>query len=255
MNARLANKLAVITGAASGIGAATARLFASEGARVAALDVDGTAAETFAAGLRSSGFEAAAWCCDVSVADQVNTAIRECVAHYGPIGVLFNNAGIALRAPVADQDETSWDRVIDTNVKGAYLCSRAALSGFAPEGGSIIHMSSVTGITGVRDRAAYSAAKAAIVGLTRNMAVDYAHRKIRVNCLCPGFVRTPFIAAILKDDERTQRLTALHPLGRLGKAEDIASAALFLASDDSSWITGHALVVDGGFSAGHASAI
>jgi NAD(P)-dependent dehydrogenase (short-subunit alcohol dehydrogenase family) len=112
-------------------------------------------------------------------------------------------------------------------------------------------MSSVTGITGFRNRAAYSAAKAGIVGLTRNMALDYAARKVRVNCVCPGFVRTPFIRALLADAERAARLTSLHPLGRLGEPEDIARAVLFLASDESSWITGQALVVDGGSSAGH----
>jgi meso-butanediol dehydrogenase/(S,S)-butanediol dehydrogenase/diacetyl reductase len=191
----------------------------------------------------------------VAHSEQVNAAVTASVARYGSIRVLLNNAGIALRATVADQDEESWDRVLDTNAKGAYLCSRAALPHFPPDGGSIIHMSSVTGIAGVRGRAAYSSAKAALVGLTRNMALDYASLRIRVNCVCPGFVRTPFIAGILADEERTRRLTALHPLGRLGEPDDIASAVLFLASDESSWITGHAMVVDGGFSVGHLSEI
>jgi NAD(P)-dependent dehydrogenase (short-subunit alcohol dehydrogenase family) len=255
MRKRLLGKFAVLTGAASGIGAATARLFAGEGAMVAILDIDGPAAETVASRIRDEGGEALALRCDVSDAGDVKAAIAAGVKRYGPIHALLNNAGIALRATVADQDEESWDRVIDTNVKGAYLCSRASLRHFSSEGGSIIHVSSVTGITGVRGRAAYSSAKAALVGLARNMALDYAHRRIRINCVCPGFVRTPFIAGILGDEERTRRLTAMHPLGRLGEPEDIASAVLFLASDDSSWITGHALVVDGGFSAGQASEI
>jgi NAD(P)-dependent dehydrogenase (short-subunit alcohol dehydrogenase family) len=244
-----------VTGAASGIGAATARLFASEGATVAILDIDDDAAERVAGEIRDSGGEASALHCDVADAEQVNGAITAGVKRYGRIHILTNNAGIALRAPVADQDEESWDRVLDTNVKGAYLCYRAALPHVPSDGGSIIHISSVTGITGVRGRAAYSSAKAALVGLTRNMALDYAHRRIRVNCICPGFVRTPFIAGILADEERTQRLTALHPLGRLGEPQDIASAIGFLASDEASWITGHAMVVDGGFSVGHASEI
>ena len=255
MRKRFEGRHAVVTGAASGIGAATARLFASEGATVAILDVDHDAAERAASEIRDAGGEASAWHCDVADAEQVNAAITAGFTRYGPIHVLVNNAGIALRAPVADQDETSWDRVLDTNVKGAYLCSRAALPHVPSDGGSIIHISSVTGITGVRGRAAYSSAKAALVGLTRNMALDYAHRRIRVNCVCPGFVRTPFIAGILADEERTQRLTALHPLGRLGEPQDIASAIAFLASDEASWITGHAMVVDGGFSAGQASEI
>ena len=222
---------------------------------VAILDTNAGAAEQVALEIRESGGEASAWCCDVSDHAQVEAAVTEVAASYGSIHVLLNNAGIALRATVADQDEESWDRVIDTNVKGAYLCSRACLAHFPRSGGSIIHVSSVTGITGVRGRAAYSAAKAALVGLARNMALDFAHRQLRVNCICPGFVRTPFIAGILADEERKRRLTALHPLGRLGEPQDIASAALFLASDDSSWITGHALVVDGGFSVGHSCEI
>jgi NAD(P)-dependent dehydrogenase (short-subunit alcohol dehydrogenase family) len=255
MRKRFQGRFAVVTGAASGIGAAAARLFASEGGMVALLDIDDDAAERLAREIRESGGDASAWCCDVARAEQVEAAITAGVARYGRISTLLNNAGIALRATVQDQQEESWDRVLDTNVKGAYLCSRASLPHFPGDGGSIIHISSVTGITGVRGRAAYSSAKAALVGLTRNMAVDYAHRQIRVNCICPGFVRTPFIGAILADEERTKRLTALHPLGRLGEPQDIASAVAFLASEESSWITGHALVVDGGFSAGHACEI
>lgn len=255
MRNRLASKFAILTGAASGIGAATARLFAKEGASVAILDVNGAAAEQLAAEIRDSGAEATGWSCDVADATQVESVITASVERYGAIHILFNNAGIALRAPVHEQDESSWDLVLDTNVKGAYLCSRSALRHFASDGGSIIHTSSVTGITGVRGRAAYSSAKAALVGLTRNMALDYAHRKVRVNCVCPGFVRTPFIGGILADEKRTKRLTRMHPLGRLGEPEDIASAVLFLASDEASWITGHALVVDGGFAAGQASEI
>ena len=252
---RLLGKHAVLTGAASGIGAATARLFASEGAMVAILDINVGAADQLAREIRDAGGEASAWGCDVSASEQVNAAIAASVARYGSIHALLNNAGVALRAAVEDQDEQSWDRVLETNAKGAYLCSRACLPHFPSDGGSIIHMSSVTGIIGVRGRAAYSSAKAALVGLARNMALDYAHRRIRVNCVCPGFVRTPFIAGILEDEERARRLTALHPLGRLGDPKDVASAVLFLASDESSWITGHAIVVDGGFSVGHASEI
>jgi len=237
---RLAGKVAVVTGGASGIGAATAELFANEGAKVAILDC--------AADVES---RLLAIPCDVTHEREVREAMQAVSDRLGPIQVLFNNAGTAVRNVVDRQDEESWNLVIDTNLKGAFLCSKHALSHFAPEGGSIVHMSSVTGITGFRNRAAYSAAKAGIVGLTRNMALDYAARKVRVNCVCPGFVRTPFIRALLADAERAARLTSLHPLGRLGEPEDIARAVLFLASDESSWITGQALVVDGGSSAGH----
>jgi NAD(P)-dependent dehydrogenase (short-subunit alcohol dehydrogenase family) len=119
-----------------------------------------------------------------------------------------------------------------------------------PDGGSIVHVSSVTGITGVRNRAAYSATKGAIVALTRNMAMDLAARRIRVNCICPGFIKTPLLAALLEDPDRTARITAMHPLGRLGTTEDVARAVLFIASDHAAWITGTTLVVDGGLTAG-----
>jgi NAD(P)-dependent dehydrogenase (short-subunit alcohol dehydrogenase family) len=233
---RLEGRTAVVTGGASGIGAATARLFAQEGARVVALDI-ADAPDV----LR----------CDVRDEEQVRSAMAEVARRFGPIHVLFNNAGAAGRQTVAEHDEASWDLVVDTSLKGAYLCSRHAIPYFAPEGGAIVHTSSVTGIVGFRNRAAYTAAKAALVGLTKNMALDFAARGIRVNCVCPGFVRTPFIRALLADAERTARVTALHPLGRLGEPEDVARAVLFLASEEASWITGQALAVDGGASAGH----
>lgn len=238
---RLAGKVAVVTGGASGIGAATARLFAEEGATVAILDIQKTEPRTP---------RTHALLCDVTREDQVRRAMEEVAERCGPIHILFNNAGAAGRQTVADHDEASWDLVVDTTLKGAFLCSKHALPRFAAEGGAIVHMSSVTGVMGFRNRAAYSAAKASIVGLTRNMALDYADRRIRVNCVCPGFVRTPFIRALLADPERTARVTALHPLGRLGEPEDIAKMVLFLVSDDASWITGQAIAVDGGASAG-----
>jgi NAD(P)-dependent dehydrogenase (short-subunit alcohol dehydrogenase family) len=249
---RLAGTVAVVTGGASGIGAASAQLLAAEGARVAILDCNGDGAERMAVGIRGEGGDAMAIPCDVAMESQVQSAMERISQSYGAIGVLFNSAGSALRFTVSEQDEAGWDRVFDVHLKGTYLCSKHAIDRFSTEGGSVILMSSVTGITGVRSRAAYSAAKGAIVALTRNMALDYAARRIRVNCICPGFVKTPLISAILKDRDRTARLTALHPLGRLGEPEDIARALLFLVSADSSWMTGQALVIDGGFSAGHA---
>jgi meso-butanediol dehydrogenase / (S,S)-butanediol dehydrogenase / diacetyl reductase len=229
---RLEGKLAVVTGGASGIGAAAASALRREGALVSILDL------------------AAPEPCDVTNAGQV----RDAIDHVGPIDVLVNAAGIAVRHPIGDEEERDWDRCMAVNVKGIFLCSKYALARM-PAGGSIIHLSSATGIVGVRDRAAYTASKGAIISLTRNMALDYAGRGIRVNCICPGFVRTPLLDMLLRDPDRTHKLTAMHPLGRLGEPEDIANAVVFLASSESSWITGHALVVDGGFSAGHASPI
>lgn len=252
---RFQGKFAIITGAASGIGAAAARLFARDGASVGILDRDLGRSEERVAEICASGGDAAAWACDVSDQNQVRESVSKAVARFGPIDILFNNAGIAIRRTVAETDADDWDRVIETNLRGAYLCSKFCLEHFRDEGGSIVHASSVTGITGVKNRAAYSAAKGAITALTRNMAMDLASRKIRVNCVCPGFVRTPLIGPLLSDPVRSERLLAMHPLGRLGMPEDVAHAVLFLASDEAAWITGISLVVDGGFSAGKADEI
>ncbi len=222
---RLDGQTIVITGAASGIGAATAERCAGEGARIVSLDLADA---------------------DVSDESQV-AAFFARVA--GPIDALVNSAGIAVRKTIAEQDVESWDRVMAVNVRGAYLCSRYALPKLR-HGGSIVHLASVVGLTGVRNRAAYSTSKGALVALTRNMAMDCAPRGIRVNCVCPGFTRTPFTRQLLSDPEREAKLTALHPLGRLGEASDIAAAIAFLISPDAAWITGHALAVDGGFTAG-----
>jgi NAD(P)-dependent dehydrogenase (short-subunit alcohol dehydrogenase family) len=250
MPMRLSEKFAIVTGGGSGIGAATARLFAAEGAKVAILDRDLLRAEAEVRRILEAGARAAAWQCDVSDSGQVRVVIDAAVGTFGPPHVLFNNAGIAIRRTVGDSEPEDWDRVMETNVRGAFLCSKFCLPHFGSGGASIIHSASVTGVTGVRNRAAYSAAKGALIALTRNMAVDYAHRGIRVNCVCPGFVRTPLIQALLDDPKRTGRLIGMHPLGRLGEPDDIANAVLFLASNDSAWITGTSLVVDGGFSAG-----
>jgi NAD(P)-dependent dehydrogenase (short-subunit alcohol dehydrogenase family) len=191
---------------------------------------------------------------DVCIESSVQSAFERISSTFGRVDILINNAGIAARHPVDATTDDEWTRVMDVSVRGAFLCSRYALPLMGP-GAAVVHMSSVTGITGVRSRAAYSAAKGALVSLTRNMALDYAPRRIRVNCVCPGFVRTPLTAALTSDKERCERLTSLHPLGRLGEPDDVAAAVAFLASDEASWITGHALAVDGGFSAGHSTDI
>lgn len=243
-------KTAVVTGGASGIGAATVELLAREGARVAILDINAECAHVVAA---RTG--ALAVPCDVSIEEQVQAAINRVASEFGHIDALVNNAGIPARRPVGEMDTETWRQVFEVHVQGAFLCSRCALPHFGPAGGSIVHMSSVTGITGVRSRSAYSSAKGALVALARQMAVDYAGRGIRVNAVCPGFVKTPLIRALLADPERTAKLTRLHPLGRLGEPEDIARAVVFLLSEESAWITGQALAVDGGFSCGHADEI
>lgn len=229
---RFSGKTIVITGAASGLGLAIAQGAQTEGARIIAID-------------RGPSPFAESRICDVADEQQIVRAI----ASLGRIDGLVTSAGIARRAKVDEADMADYDAVMAVNVRGAFLASKYALPQMRAHGGSVVHLSSGVATTGTRNRAAYSASKGAIVSLTRNMAMDYAQDKVRVNCLCPGFVNTPLLATITP--ERRARLTALHPLGRLGEAEDIAHMALFLLSDQASWITGQAIAVDGGFNAGH----
>jgi NAD(P)-dependent dehydrogenase (short-subunit alcohol dehydrogenase family) len=243
---RVQDKVAIITGGASGIGAAAARLLAREGARVAILDIDRKGAERVAHASRGE-----AHACDVSDEEQVRAACGAIAARHGRIDVLLANAGVAVRRTVGDEEVAAWERVMATNVRGAFLCAKHSIP-HMPPGASIVITSSAVGITGVRNRAVYSAAKGALVALTRNMALDYAAHPIRVNCICPGFVRTPLVEGILSSDpRRAEAIRSMHPLGRLGTPEDIANAVLFLISEEAAWITGAVLAVDGGFSAGH----
>jgi NAD(P)-dependent dehydrogenase (short-subunit alcohol dehydrogenase family) len=243
-------KTAIVTGGGSGIGRTFAHALAHEGARVAIFDRNEQAAHRTQQELTALGCEAIVHRVDVSHEEDVRAAVAETFARFGAIDILHNNAGIAVRYPVTEQDVTGWDACVAVNLKGVFLCAKHVIPYMLKSGGSIINMSSVTGIVGVRNRSAYSATKGAIVALTRNMALDYARFQIRVNCVCPGFTRTPLVDALLSDPERENRLISMHPLGRLGTPEDIANALMFLASELSSWITGQAIAVDGGFSIG-----
>lgn len=236
---RLSGKVVLVTGAASGIGAAAARMCAAEGAYVIGLDLQPCPS-----------------CADTRIADTGDEEqVRKAIEPVGRIDALVNAAGIARRFPVAEQDSAGWDEVLRVNLRGTFLVSKYAIPKMKPRGGSIVHIASVVGLTGVRNRSAYVASKGAVISLTRNMALDYARDKIRVNCLCPGFTRTPLIQGLMNDPERLAKLTALHPLGRLGNPEDIGHAVIFLVSDESAWITGQSIAVDGGFTAGHAADI
>jgi NAD(P)-dependent dehydrogenase (short-subunit alcohol dehydrogenase family) len=253
MGERLANKNVVITGAGSGIGFETARLFGREGARVSILERDDILAEKAEAELRKEGMDAAAFCVDVTDAHGVTESFGKIISRYaGIVHVLVNNAGIAEFGSVEDATLDSWERVIAVNVTGTFLCSQALLPHMQQQGGAIVNLASIAGLVGFPKMAAYCTAKAAVIGLTRQMAADYTALGIRVNCLCPGrVVGTGLDQQILERDtiSETQAKLAKYPIGRFGRPEEIAQAALFLASDESSFVSGAAFCVDGGMTA------
>jgi len=254
---RLAGKTAFITGAGSGIGRASALRMAEDGAAVMCADIDKDGAEQTAAQIAEHGGRSAALELDVTSESAVQGALEQTVKEFGGLHVVFNNAGIGGRL-------LGWDAVIDVNLSGVYYgtfhgCAMMAASG----GGSIINTASVAGLNGLvgyvppemegspvlPGAGAYVAAKHGVIGLTRQFAVTYGKRGVRVNAIAPGYIHTPMTAMVRESPESEQFLTNLHPIGRLGQPEEIASAAAFLASDDASFITGVVLPVDGGYTA------
>jgi NAD(P)-dependent dehydrogenase (short-subunit alcohol dehydrogenase family) len=247
--ARLSNKVVVVTGAGSGIGHACALALAREGACVALV---GRRKERLDSVARQIGPSALSISADVTNNAELHGVLGQIASHFGGIHVLLNNAGI-LHVGTAEQiTEEQWDETFNTNVRAVWLLSRAVLPYLRKAGGgSIINMASVLGINGARNRASYAPSKGAVVLLTKCMAIDHASDNIRVNCICPAFVETDLTAEVLRKSPdpvgiRRERI-AVHPIGRLGKPEDIAGLAVYLASDESAWVTGAAFPVDGGY--------
>jgi NAD(P)-dependent dehydrogenase (short-subunit alcohol dehydrogenase family) len=250
MDGRLAYKNAIITGGGAGLGLAMARLFGREGARVSILDRDDARAEQAEAELRDEGIDAAAFCADVADARGVAKALESIIGRYsGSVHVLVNNAGIADFGSVEEASLESWERVMAVNVTGTFLCSQAILPWMKQTRGSIVNIASIAGLVGFPMMAAYCASKAAVIGLTRQMAAEYTGLGIRVNCLCPGRVAGTELDRWIMGrdtDQETQAKIAKYPIGRFGRPEEIAQAALFLASDEASFVSGAALAIDGG---------
>jgi NAD(P)-dependent dehydrogenase (short-subunit alcohol dehydrogenase family) len=252
---RLEGKVALITGGTSGIGSATAIRFAREGARVAITGRNPQRGEEVVEGIAANGGEAMFIRSDVRLAADCRNAVEQTLERFGKIDILFNNAGVFHPKTVPECTEEEWDETIDSSLKGAFLMSKYALPSMIERGsGSIIHTSSGWGILGGNGAASYCAAKGGLIVMAKAMAIDHGPQGIRVNCVCPGDVLTP----MLHDDAAKRGMSwdeyaagaADRPLGRIGTVDEIADAVLFLASDESSFVTGEALVVDGGGVAG-----
>jgi NAD(P)-dependent dehydrogenase (short-subunit alcohol dehydrogenase family) len=244
---RLANKVAIVTGGGSGIGKSIATVFAREGARVVIAGRDRTKLETASAEIGSACLAIPS---DVGSSKDVQALVGATVERFGGIHVLVNNAALLLPGTTESVTEDDWDQTFHVNVRGLWLISRTVLPHMrAAGGGSIINMGSVLSLVGARARVAYSASKGAVLAMTRAMALDHAPEQIRVNCICPGIVETEMVAPFIMDENARRQRIALHPMGRFGQPGDVAQAAVFLASDESCWITGAAFPVDGGYTA------
>ncbi len=261
MGTRLAGKVALITGAGSGIGAASAALFAAEGAAVGCADMNLAGAREVAERITAAGGRAIAIAADVADPTSAEQMVGDVVAAFGRLDVLYANAGIPGSGSAGDTSFDDWNRVIAVNLTGVWLSAKYSLVPMLDQGsGSIVNQASVGGLIGVPGIASYAAAKAGVIGLTRQMAADYAPRGIRVNAICPGTVPTPLVRTTYENrggfatgtdgpvdvDALLDAARVRFPMGRLGTTADIAHAALYLASDESGWVTGVALPVDGG---------
>jgi NAD(P)-dependent dehydrogenase (short-subunit alcohol dehydrogenase family) len=244
---RLSGKVAIITGGGGGIGRGIALAFAREGAKVVIAGRDTKKLDAAAAEI---GPACLAQRADVSAADDIQKLIAATLGQFGGVHILVNNAGVLLPGSAESHTEADWNESFAINVRGVWMLSRAVLPHMRTAGaGSIINIGSVLSLVAARNRVAYAASKGAVLSMTRAMALDHAPEKIRVNCICPGIVDTEMVARFGLDENARRQRIALHPVGRFGQPEDIAGAAVFLASDESSWITGAAFPMDGGYTA------
>ena len=246
----LTDKVAIVTGGGSGIGEATSLRFSQEGAAVIVADMRLRKAEAVAKQINEQGGHALAIEVDVSIPESVATLVERTVAEYGQLDVMFNNAGTLRPGTVIELDVDDWDLVMGVNVRSVYLGGKFAIPAMLNSGGgSIINTASISGLHGDGGAVAYAASKAAVINLTRAMSTDHAADGIRVNAICPGTIETPPVMRMMEDPVALETNMRAHAIGRLGRPEEIASAALWLASDESSFVSGEAIVVDGGLRA------
>ena len=247
----LQNKVALITGGASGIGRATAILFAQEGAAVSIVDIDDESGRSVVAEIEAAGGQAIFTLCDVSKAEDCRQAVEKCIAAFGGLDILFNNAGIIRRTNVSTITEAEWDRVMDVNVKSIFLMSKYSIPHMESRGaGVIVNTGSGWGLKGGGNAVSYCASKGAVINMTRAMAIDHGSQNIRVNAVCPGDTDTPMLrdeaGQLGQPEDEFMAEAADRPLGRYAQPLEIAQAVLYLASEASSYVTGTTLVVDGG---------
>jgi NAD(P)-dependent dehydrogenase (short-subunit alcohol dehydrogenase family) len=255
---RLDDKVALVTGAGSGIGREIALLFARQGAQVVIADRDAAAAETVAGEVAAQAGAASAQPLDVADEAQVQAAFAAVAQRFARLDILVNNAGISHVGNILETSADDWDRVMGVNARGVFLCTKAGVAQMLaqePRGGAIVNIASVAGMIAVDRRFPYSASKGAVISITRSVAIDFVTSGIRVNAICPGTVHTPFVEGYLARnfpdtaDEVRQQLHARQPIGRMGRPDEIAAAALYLASEEAAFVTGSCLVIDGGWTA------
>jgi len=253
---RLDGKVALVTGAGSGIGEQIARLYARQGAAVVVGDRDETGGRRVADAIADAGGRARYQPLDVTDVASVCAAVASCVACEGGLQVLVNNAGIGYVGDVLETDESEYEKLMAVNVRGVFLCSQAAIAHMVEHGGgAVVNIASVAGFVGVSRRFAYGTSKGAVIAMTKSMAVDLVERGVRVNCICPGTIETPFVEGYLArfhQDNKEETRAGLHarqPMGRMGRPEEIAFMALYLASNEAAFATGAEFVLDGGLTA------
>ena len=255
---RLDSKIALVTGAGSGIGKEIALLYAQQGAQVIVADIQEDAAAAVVAEISERNGLARSLPLNVADEGQVRVAMQGVVEQYGRLDILVNNAGVSHVGNVLETSAEDWDRVMAVNARGVFLCSKYAVAQMLqqnPAGGILVNIASVAGMIAVDRRFPYGASKGAVISMTRSIAIDFANQGIRANAICPGTVHTPFVEGFLErnfaenKDEVRQQLHARQPIGRMGRPEEIAAAALYLASDEAALITGSTLVIDGGWTA------